>query len=37
VKTHVREKKSGDLVATTLLNHAVLRASYTGSGGAARS
>jgi hypothetical protein len=31
VKTHVRERKSGDLVATTLLNHAVLRASYPGS------
>ena len=30
VKTNVREEKSGDLVATTLLNHAVLRASYTG-------
>ena len=31
VKTQVREEKSGDLVATTLLNHAVLRASYPGS------
>jgi hypothetical protein len=31
VKTLVREEKSGDLVATTLLNHAVLRASYPGS------
>jgi hypothetical protein len=30
VKTLVREEKSGDLVATTLLNHAVLRASYPG-------
>ena len=30
VKTQVREEKSGDLVATTLLNHAVLRASYPG-------
>ena len=36
VKTHVREKKSGDLVATTLLNHAVLRASYPGSVNAVR-
>jgi hypothetical protein len=36
VKTNVREEKSGDLVATTLLNHAVLRASYPGSVGAAR-
>ena len=31
VKTLVREERSGDLVATTLLNHAVLRASYPGS------
>jgi acyl dehydratase len=31
VKTQVREEKSGDLIATTLLNHAVLRASYPGS------
>jgi hypothetical protein len=30
VKTHVREARTGDLVATTLLNHAVLRASYPG-------
>ena len=30
VKTEVREEKSGELVATTLLNHAVLRASYPG-------
>jgi hypothetical protein len=37
VKTNVREKKSGDLVATTLLNHAVLRASYPGSVATARS
>jgi hypothetical protein len=37
VKTNVREKKSGDLVATTLLNHAVLRASYPGNVGNTRS
>jgi acyl dehydratase len=30
VRTQVREQRSGDLVATTLLNHAVLRASYSG-------
>jgi hypothetical protein len=32
VKTWVREERTGDLVATTLLNHAVLRASYASSG-----
>ena len=32
VKTSVREEKSGELVATTLLNHAVLRASYSSVG-----
>jgi hypothetical protein len=30
VKTSVRDERRGDLVATTLLNHAVLRASYPG-------
>jgi hypothetical protein len=30
VETSVREERSGELVASTLLNHAVLRASYAG-------
>jgi hypothetical protein len=34
VKTQVREERTGKLVATTLLNHAVLRASYPGSAAA---